>query len=119
MKGRANVEFFNRTIPQQLVVKAISIVMISLVIVTGFIYTLMNIETTHSFITLMFEAISAFATVGLSLGVTAYLSVAGKVAIIFLMFIGRVGPLTIALALGQREQIGGGYNYPNGRVMIV
>lgn len=118
MRGRPNVEFFNRVIPQQLVVKAISIVMISLVIITGFIYTLMSIETTHSFITLMFEAISAFATVGLSLGVTAYLSVAGKFAIIALMFIGRVGPLTIALALGQREQIGGGHNYPDGRVMI-
>jgi len=47
--------------------------------------------------------ISAFGTVGLSMNVTPNLSVAGKIIIIFLMFLGRIGPLTLAIAIGKKE----------------
>jgi trk system potassium uptake protein TrkH len=51
----------------------------------------------------LFEAISAFGTVGLSTGITPMLSAGGKIVIMILMFIGRVGPLTLALMVGQKE----------------
>jgi trk system potassium uptake protein TrkH len=60
----------------------------------------------------MFEAVSAFNTVGLSLGVTPTLSDAGKWLTVLLMFVGRVGPLTFAAALAiAAEQRGTAYRY--------
>jgi trk system potassium uptake protein TrkH len=53
---------------------------------------------------LLFETVSAFGTVGLSMGVTPYLCVAGKLALCALMFAGRVGPLTLGLALQAKER---------------
>lgn len=79
---------------------------------------MMRLEPEHDFLALFFEVVSAFATVGLSLGVTPYLSVAGKLAMIVLMFIGRVGPLTLALAIGQKREEPEKVEYPEGRVMI-
>jgi Trk-type K+ transport system membrane component len=52
----------------------------------------------------LFEAVSAFATVGLSTGITAHLPVAGQLILIGLMFVGRLGPITFASALALREQ---------------
>jgi len=60
-------------------------------------------ESRVSFIALLFEAISAFGTVGLSMGVTPGLSDGGKVLIVLLMFVGRLGPLTMAVALTRRQ----------------
>lgn len=118
LRGKDRVEFFNRTVPNAIVVRATAIFIISLMIVSTFILILMSIETEHSFLSLFFEVISAFSTVGLSLGVTPYLTVAGKIAIIGLMFIGRVGPLTLALAIGQRSEKQGNIEYPEGRILI-
>lgn len=118
LRGKDRVEFFDRTLPNFYVVRAISIIVISLMICSGFILLLMRIETEHSFLSIFFEAVSAFATVGLSLGITPYLTVAGKAAIIALMFIGRIGPLTMALAIGQKKQDKGNFKYPTGRIMI-
>lgn len=118
LKGRKNVEFFDRTVPNQVVVRAISIIIISLIIVSMFIFLMMRIEADKSFMMIFFEVISAFATVGLSLGITPHLTVLGKLAIVVLMFIGRVGPLTLVLAIGQSSESQGSVEYPTGRVMI-
>ena len=69
------------------------------------------------FLQLLFEATSAVGIAGLSMGITPGLSVAGKLLIIVTMFVGRVGPLTVALALAQRDQPAR-YRYPEGRVKI-
>lgn len=61
-------------------------------------------ETKFLFIDLLFEIVSAIGTVGLSIGLTPYLSIFGKLVIIFLMFIGRVGPITIAYSLYFRKR---------------
>jgi trk system potassium uptake protein len=118
LKGRKNVEFFDRTIPNQVVVRAISVIIISLILISAFIFTMMAIEADKSFMMIFFEVISAFATVGLSLGITAHLTLFGKLAIIVLMFIGRVGPLTLVLAFGQSSKSKGQVEYPTGRLMI-
>lgn len=118
LKGRDTVEFFDRRIPSPIVVKATAVTIISLMITSFFIFILMKLEPEQNFLTIFFEAISASATVGLSLGLTPYLSVMGKLAISMLMFIGRTGPLTLVLAIGQRKQSQGAIDYPEGRVMI-
>lgn len=118
LRGRDRVEFFDRTVPNIIVVRAIAIIIISLIMVSFFILLMMRLEPEHDFLALFFEVVSAFATVGLSLGITPYLSMAGKFAIIVLMFVGRVGPLTLALAIGQKRKDIGNIEYPEGRVMI-
>ncbi len=66
------------------------------------LFTMTTLTEERSFIRLMFEAVSALATVGLSTGLTATLSVAGKLIVSAAMFLGRVGPFTIALAIGDK-----------------
>ena len=118
MKGSKVVEFFDRKIPNFFVVRATAITIISMMIVSLFLFVLMKIETEENFLPFFFEAISAFGTVGLTMGVTPFLSSAGKFTIIILMFIGRVGPLTMLLAIGQKHDEEGAYEYPDGRIMI-
>jgi trk system potassium uptake protein TrkH len=118
LKGRKRVEFFDRRVPNQLVVRATSIIIISLIVVSLFIFLMMKIEADKSFMMIFFEVISAFATVGLSLGITPHLTVMGKGAIIVLMFIGRVGALTLVLAVGERTKSSGSVEYPEGRFLI-
>jgi trk system potassium uptake protein TrkH len=69
------------------------------------------------FLRILFEVTSAFGTVGLSTGITPTLTTLGKVIIIVTMFVGRVGPLTLALAVAlQHERVG--YLYPEEKIMI-
>ncbi|MEH7303440.1 potassium transporter TrkG, partial [Neobacillus drentensis] len=63
------------------------------------IFFLLTFTEKADMIDLLFETISAFGTVGLSTGLTGHLSPLGKLLITFLMFIGRIGPLTMAFAL--------------------
>ena len=118
LKGKKNVELFERTISSPVVVKITALTFISIIIASCFIFLLMQIESEQSFLAIFFETISASATVGLSLGLTPYLSTAGKFAILALMYIGRIGPLTLLLALGQSEVPTGKFDYPKGRIMI-
>ncbi len=118
LRGREQVEFFDRKVSNVVVVRAVAIIVISLIIVSFFILLMMRLEPEHDFLSLFFEVVSAFATVGLSLGITPYLSVSGKIVLTILMFIGRVGPLTLALAVGQKRKEIGNVEYPEGRIMI-
>ena len=70
-----------------------------------------------SFKDLMFESVSAFNTVGLSTGITSGLSPLGKIIITLTMFIGRIGPLTLAFSLAERVSKGK-YTFPQERVII-
>ena len=69
------------------------------------------------FLALMFEAVSAFGTVGLSTGITPSLSAPGKLVLAALMFVGRVGPLTLVLAVGPRQERGR-FRYAEENVMV-
>jgi len=65
----------------------------------------------------LFEATSAFGTVGLSMGLTPELSELGRLLIIFTMFAGRLGPLTVAFAISKRREKDS-YRHPKGNIMI-
>jgi trk system potassium uptake protein TrkH len=118
LKGKSQVEFFERKVPPATVVKAIAIFIISLIITSSGILVMMRIEPDKSFLSIFFEVVSAFGTVGLSLGITPFLSVLGKLTIIIMMFIGRVGPLTLVLAIGSRAVMPRKVEYPEGKVLI-
>lgn len=118
LKGKYDVEFFERKIPAATVVKSIAIFIISLIVVSGCILLIMRLEPDKSFLALSFECVSAFGTVGLSLGITPFLTVLGKLVIIALMFIGRVGPLTLILGVGSRAVMPSQIEYPEGKILI-
>ncbi len=116
--GGRKVEAFDRSISPEAVIKAIALTICSLAIVSLFILFLMKTEPDQSFLAIVYEATSAFGTVGLSMGITPFLSVAGKLAITLLMYVGRVGPLTLVLAVGQRSTSRGLYERPEGKIII-
>jgi trk system potassium uptake protein TrkH len=96
LRGR-EPELGGRAIAAEALRKAIAVSALSLLIVLT-VVLLLTLTEDQPFIRLVFEAVSAFATVGLSTGITASLTVAGKLIIAAAMFVGRVGPFTIALA---------------------
>ncbi len=98
IKQREDITFLNRRIPRDLVFRALAIFMIGIVLVFASTFVLDITEKDVPLMNLLFESVSAFGTVGLSLGVTPGLSEIGKVVIMLLMFIGRLGPITIAFA---------------------
>jgi trk system potassium uptake protein TrkH len=101
-RGRGELELFNRRVPLASAVRAGVIGLISLNIV-GAGLTLLTMTDAHlGMLRLTFEAFSAVGTVGLSMGITPELSSPGKLVIVAMMFVGRLGPLTIALALVER-----------------
>jgi trk system potassium uptake protein TrkH len=118
LKGKEKVEFFERKVPTQTVVKSIAIFIISLIIVSTSILIMMRVEPDKSFLAVFFECVSAFGTVGLSLGITPFLSWMGKFVMIIIMFVGRVGPLTLVLALANRVVLPRKVDYPEGKVLI-
>lgn len=118
LKGKPHVEFFERRVPSTIVVKSIAVFIISLIVASIGILVLMRIEPDKNFLSLFFEVISGFATVGLSLGITPFLSVLGKLVMVVLMFTGRVGPLTLVIAIGSRVVVPEKIEYPEGKILI-
>lgn len=118
LRGKYDVEFFERRIPAPTVVKSIAIFIISLGLVSCGLLVMMRIEPDKSFLALFFEVVSAFGTVGLSLGITPFLTSFGKIVIVVIMYLGRVGPLTLVLAVGSRVILPNKIDYPEGKVLI-
>jgi trk system potassium uptake protein len=106
----------NRTLPELVIRKAMGVAFLSLCIVLCGFFLLLLFED-HPPLALAFEAVSAFSTTGLSTGITAALSVPGKLLVTLLMFAGRIGPLTLALALSAKAE-SRGFELPQERVLI-
>ncbi len=102
IKGRKNVEIVKHTISGNTINKAYSIALFSISLIFISTFVLSVTEPDKSFLSLLFEEISAFGTVGLSTGITSTLSLAGKAIIILTMYVGRIGTLTLALAITKR-----------------
>ncbi len=98
--GREDIEIYGKRIPSRQVYKALAIFLLAAfwVVLATMILT---VTEKAAFLSLFFETVSAFGTVGLSMGCTPDLSVAGRVLIILTMFLGRIGPLTVAFALAR------------------
>lgn len=118
LKGRENTVVFKRRIPLHLITRALTIIMISISVVVVMVMILSFTED-FTFIEILFEVISAFATVGTTLGITAQLSIIGRITIIVAMFIGRLGPITMAVALMIRQgEDKGTIGYPEEKIMV-
>ncbi len=114
--GKKDPEVFKRRITEITVYKALSITIISLLIII-IVTFILSITEGFGFINILFETVSAYATVGLSTGITGELSSIGRVLITITMFIGRVGPLTLAVAIGERER-SNNIRYPEEKILI-
>jgi len=110
------VEIYKRTIPPETLQKASTLLLFYILIVLGFVIALLLTEGLD-LMRVLFESVSAVATVGLSTGITGQLSKTGRVLITLLMFIGRLGPLTIGYALVLHRPKSN-YRYAEERVMI-
>lgn len=116
LRGKEDIEVFKRKIPSTIVYKAMAIVVAALLLLISIFLLLLAFEE-QPFLPLLFESVSAFGTVGLSMGITPDLTIIGKLLIIILMYGGRIGPLTLGFAL-TRTLRRGKVEYPEAKVMI-
>jgi trk system potassium uptake protein TrkH len=122
--GRERPQVFHRTIPTNSVWKAISVTMVSifLVVIGTMLLSVSELggiphqQSRGTYIELLFEVVSAFGTVGLSTGVTGNLTVVGKLIITIIMFLGRLGPLVVAIALSRQKT--SSYYYAEENIMV-
>lgn len=118
LKGRDRVEIMGRTIPNTLIYRSLTIISLGiLVLMTSTLLVVMFENRQDIFLDHLFETTSAFATVGVSTGITAELSSPSHWVIILTMFIGRVGPLTALIALTNRGP-SYRYSYPEESVTL-
>lgn len=119
MTGRSVVEIRERRIPHEQVFKALAIFTLAItwILITTALLLITESNPTCSFLPYVFEAISAFANLGISLGLTPLLSSAGKIIIMISMIIGRIGALTLILAIKAHKETGD-FQYPEERVML-
>ena len=103
VKGEEDVNCLNRRLPFETIKRAVSIFLIGLAIVFSTAIILTITDSSLKFINLLFESTSAFGTVGLTTGITDKLSTLGRLVITLTMYIGRVGPLTMAYAFARRN----------------
>ena len=121
---RNTVSFLNRRIPSSVINKSVTIISRSILIIILSAILLavteqhLILEGTFSIIDLVFESTSAFATVGLSRGLTPELSVFGKIVIILTMYIGRTGIFAMSIKSGIFETDKNDYIYPEESVLI-
>lgn len=102
-RGDRDVEAFHRRIPPSVVRLSVAVTGLGAIIVVTAIFFLLSV-TDYSMDVIGFEVISAFATVGLSTGITPDLPIIGKYSLVILMFAGRTGTMTVAAALALRER---------------
>ena len=123
--NREEVVAYKHRIPQQLILKAIAIVVISLAVVllSSILLSIFEQDNpkteNYDYVDMLFECTSAFGTVGVSTGMTGSLTLPSKILLMITMFIGRIGPLTLTIALSrhsspQKTSI----KYPEGRIII-
>lgn len=116
-RGNDSIEIFKKRIALESIHKAFAIIFLSGAIISISFLLLLITDGDKSLKALLFETISAYTTCGLSLGVTPYLSVGGKYIIIFTMFVGRVGTLTLLMSLIKNTK-NKSYTYPTEKLLF-
>ena len=117
IRGDEHVNAFGREIPWRQINRALSVALLSVAIVFASTF-LLSFSHDADFIRILFEVVSAFATCGLSAALTPTLNEPGQLIVIVTMFVGRVGPLTIALALAERLGRPNRLRYPEAELNI-
>lgn len=116
IRGHRDVVFFKQRVDEGKVYKALTITFAAACLVFG-VTMLLTITEKADFLMVLFETTSAFGTVGLSMGLTPSLTMIGKIVLSLVMFAGRVGPLTVAVAL-TRNQKEEHFRYSEGKIVI-
>jgi trk system potassium uptake protein len=117
IRGKEDAEVFQKRIAKDLVLRSFIITALALGLVTTVTMILSVTEVGASFEYILYEAASAFGTVGLTLGLTTDLSFVGKLVISFTMYCGRLGPLTLALALAK-ARCNNHIKYPEDKILV-
>jgi trk system potassium uptake protein TrkH len=115
--ARESISLFYRTLPLDLVIKAFAVITLSIGLIFLAVFIFFIAQPDESMKRVFFEVVSAFGTVGLSLGITPKLSGLGKTVLVLTMFIGRIGPLTLLYAFSRRRAYGK-FEYVEESVMI-
>jgi trk system potassium uptake protein TrkH len=122
LRGQRTTSIAGRSVPAETIQRAIGLFVIAFAISTAGILSLATVETeagrSPDFLRYMFEAVSAFNTVGLSMGATPELTHTSRVTTVLLMFVGRVGPLALAAALTMRYERVGKFRYAYEDVVV-
>jgi trk system potassium uptake protein TrkH len=118
LTNKEDINVFQRRIPKSLIYRAFSIATSAMIFVFVIFFLLTITEKGIDMSTLLFETISASGTVGLSANFTGDLSPAGRVLITIMMFIGRVGPLTIGYVLAIRSNKQSKIRYAEEKILI-
>lgn len=116
LRAADRVHLWRRAIPEGARHRAFAIALLFLAGVLT-VTLLLTITENTDLMSALFETTSAFGTVGLSLGLTPYLSQAGRLLLVVAMYVGRIGPLTLALSI-RRKRREGLLSYPDGEVMV-
>lgn len=117
IRNKPRIDYAGREIPQDSVNRAFAIIVLSWLVI-GLAFTIIaQAERNVPFLAILFECVSAYATVGLSLNLTPQLSDLSKMTLIVVMFVGRVGAITILIGL-LKEADYKNYRYPRESVLI-
>jgi trk system potassium uptake protein TrkH len=124
VRGENDTVIYKRRLAPELVAKAFFVSLIAFVTMNSAAWVLLLTEG-RDLLKTLFEATSAFGTVGLSMGengapvsLAAFFSPAGKCLIMLMMFIGRLGPLTLAIAVARRGAAQAKLRYPEGKILV-
>lgn len=112
LRSRGEPDIFGRSIRLETIIRSLAITTIGVLMVVSFIF-LLTVTEKLPFLPLAFEVVSAFGTVGLSMGVTGQISDLGEVLLSMVMFVGRIGPLTLFFILMKPKKVNYRYPYDN------
>ena len=117
LKGREDVEVYHKKLSQSTVYRAVAVFLFGISIVIMGVMVLSIAEVGATFEVILYEVLSAFGTVGLTQGITPSLTAVSKVTLTLIMYMGRVGPLTVMLALAGKQSKAN-IKYPEGKLLI-
>lgn len=122
IRGEQEPSFRARSIPTETINRAVGLLVIASLVISMSVFLMCIFESSrgigNNFLVIFFEVVSAFNTVGLSLGGTADLTISSKILLIVLMILGRVGPLTFAAALFFKSRVKNKFRYAYEDVVV-
>lgn len=117
LKGKSEVSFAGRSIPNDQIMSALALIMVALIVVSVGTFAI-SVYEDIPFLDVLYETASAFGTVGITLGITSSLGVPSKIILILMMFMGRIGVLTLGYVTLARKKDKANIKYPDANLMI-